>query len=130
MPRKPDPLGRRALFSQTPDPSDTQKGSREIEPGPDSDLGRRSIFTDQKVRVEKARELTRNSNLPGDGVVPKRLPIELECASCHKVSKVDLVNYLALHLPMFIWHPGRGFTRFMRCPACRQHTWVSASWKG
>jgi len=54
--------------------------------------------------------------------------LSLECSSCRVRSQVDLVEYIVLHLPVWLWRPGRGFTRFMTCPACRRRTWVSASW--
>jgi hypothetical protein len=55
-------------------------------------------------------------------------PITLHCSTCGVHSEVDMVEYLLLHLPIWLWRPGKGFTRFMTCPACRRRTWVSASW--
>jgi hypothetical protein len=55
-------------------------------------------------------------------------PVVLRCSSCGARSEVDVVEYLVLHLPVWLWRPGRGFTRFMTCPACRRRTWVSAAW--
>lgn len=52
----------------------------------------------------------------------------VECSSCRVRSQVDLVEFVVLHLPVWLWRPGRGYTRFMMCPACRRRTWVSASW--
>jgi len=52
----------------------------------------------------------------------------LQCSSCRVRSQVDLVEYIVLHLPLWLWRPGRGYTRFMTCPACRRRTWISASW--
>jgi hypothetical protein len=54
--------------------------------------------------------------------------LTLQCSSCRVRSQVDLVEYIVLHLPVWLWRPGRGYTRFMTCPACRRRTWVSASW--
>jgi hypothetical protein len=54
--------------------------------------------------------------------------LTLHCSSCRVQSQVDLVEYIVLHLPIWLWRPGRGYTRFMTCPACRRRTWVSASW--
>jgi hypothetical protein len=54
--------------------------------------------------------------------------LTLQCSSCRVRSQVDLVEYVMLHLPLWLWRPGRGYTRFMTCPACRRRTWVSASW--
>jgi hypothetical protein len=52
----------------------------------------------------------------------------LHCSSCRVRSQVDLVEYFVLHMPVWLWRPGRGYTRFMMCPACRRRTWISASW--
>ena len=54
--------------------------------------------------------------------------LALQCSSCRVRSQVDLVEYIVLHLPIWLWRPGRGYTRFMTCPACRRRTWISASW--
>jgi len=54
--------------------------------------------------------------------------LTLQCSSCRVRSHVDLVEYVVLHLPVWFWRPGRGYTRFMVCPACRRRTWISASW--
>ena len=56
--------------------------------------------------------------------------LTLHCSSCRVRSHVDLVEYIVLHLPLWFWRPGRGYTRFMSCPACHRRTWVSASWTG
>jgi hypothetical protein len=55
-------------------------------------------------------------------------PIGVECSSCGAHSDVDMLEFAMLHLPLWFWRPGRGFTQFMTCPACRRRTWVSASW--
>jgi hypothetical protein len=52
----------------------------------------------------------------------------LHCSSCRVRSQVDLVEYVVLHLPLWLWRPGRGYTSLMTCPACRRRTWISASW--
>ncbi len=54
--------------------------------------------------------------------------LTLQCSSCRVRSQVDLVEYIVLHLPLWLWRPGRGYTRFMTCPACHRRTWISASW--
>jgi hypothetical protein len=54
--------------------------------------------------------------------------LTLHCSSCRVRSQVDLVEFVVLHVPLWFWRPGRGYTRFMTCPACRRRTWVSASW--
>lgn len=54
--------------------------------------------------------------------------VRLQCATCGTRSTVDLLHFLRLHLPFFVWRPGPGFARFMTCPACRRRSWISASW--
>jgi len=55
-------------------------------------------------------------------------PVTVECSTCGTRSEVRPTEFVLLHLPVWLWRPGRGFTRFMTCPACRRRTWVSASW--
>jgi len=55
-------------------------------------------------------------------------PIGLSCSKCGTHSDVAIVKYLLLHLPYWVWRPGRGYTSLMKCPACGKRTWVSASW--
>jgi hypothetical protein len=52
----------------------------------------------------------------------------LQCSSCRAETQVDLVEYIVLHLPLWFWRPGRGYSRFMTCPSCRRRTWISAVW--
>jgi hypothetical protein len=56
-------------------------------------------------------------------------PISLSCSKCGTHSDVDVFKYLVLHLPYWLWRPGRGYTSLMKCPACGQRAWVSASWQ-
>ena len=55
-------------------------------------------------------------------------PIGLSCSKCGTHTDVDILRYLRLHLPYWVWRPGRGYTNLMKCPACGKRTWVSASW--
>jgi hypothetical protein len=55
-------------------------------------------------------------------------PISLSCSKCGIHTDVDIVKYLVLHLPWWLWRPGRGYTSLMKCPACHRRAWVSASW--
>jgi len=40
-----------------------------------------------------------------------------------------VAQFMALHLPFWLWRPGRGYARLMTCPACRRRSWLSASWR-
>ncbi|HTZ07448.1 MAG TPA: hypothetical protein VMB72_00155 [Acidimicrobiales bacterium] len=55
-------------------------------------------------------------------------PIAVDCSTCGARSEIKVAEFVVLHLPVWLWRPGRGYTRFMTCPACRRRTWVSASW--
>jgi hypothetical protein len=55
-------------------------------------------------------------------------PISLSCSKCGTHSDVDVLKYLVLHLPYWVWRPGRGYTNLMKCPACGRRAWVSATW--
>jgi hypothetical protein len=54
-------------------------------------------------------------------------PISLSCSKCGTHTGVDILKYVVLHLPWWLWRPGRGYTNLMKCPACGQRAWVSAS---
>jgi hypothetical protein len=56
-------------------------------------------------------------------------PITLTCSRCAVDSDVDVVRFVMLHLPMWFWRPGRGYTSLMRCPACGKRTWLSTTWR-
>jgi len=56
-------------------------------------------------------------------------PVVVECSSCGATSEVSMASFLALHFPFWLWRPGRGYARFMTCPACRRRCWLSASWR-
>ncbi|HMK62679.1 MAG TPA: hypothetical protein VK386_03585 [Acidimicrobiales bacterium] len=101
---EPEDVGKYALFSRFSDAVDSV----------DDDVS--SGLSHQRLSgAEPARH----------GLLP---PVEIHCSSCGSRSEVDVVGYVALHVPFFFWLPGKGFTRFMTCPACRRRTWVSASW--
>ena len=112
-----DPLGKRALFW-------APANRMEEEPLPGKEpvvAGKYALFSG----ADPDGNGIGSASAPRTGLIP---PVEVECSSCGASSEVDVVGYLGLHLPLFFWRPGRGFTRFMTCPACRRRTWVSASW--
>lgn len=112
-----DPLGKRALFwaPATRVEDDPRPGREPVV------AGKYALFSGQALDGDGAA----SAPPPRNGLLP---PVEVECSSCGTRSEVDVVGYLGLHLPFFFWRPGRGFTRFMTCPACRKRSWVSASW--
>jgi hypothetical protein len=105
MPGSTDPLGRRALFW-----APAEHGEDGARPVASEELrGRHALFS---IPEERAR---------------RGLQILLDCSRCGTRTPVDVFEYLLLHLPVFVWRPGRGYTRLMTCPACRKRTWISAS---
>jgi hypothetical protein len=137
-PRTPDVVavpGKHALFSDVGSHRAlSASGARSGAPG-----------LDRGVMGRGHHPSNRRPDAPVDGSAGRRwaaVPDELErpagsgmfgsltlhCSSCRVRSRVDLVEYIALHLPVWFWRPGRGYTRFMTCPSCRRRTWVSASW--
>jgi hypothetical protein len=144
----PDPLGKRALF-WVPGPSPEEAPSRR--PGGRPDAGRRALFS---ASARPGRPPTGGGGrrrAEVDGVVGEPVhcgtgvaanqpaattagrsrgtaAIGLRCATCGAKRQVDLWTYARLHLPVFLWRPGRGFTRFMTCPACRRRAWLEVTW--
>jgi hypothetical protein len=105
MPGSPDPLGKRALFWAPAER--TEDGARPEEP--EEVRGRHALFSIPEERTQKG------------------VHVVLDCSYCGKRTAVDLFRYVLLHVPVFLWRPGRGYTRLMTCPACRKRTWISAS---
>jgi len=119
----PDPLGKRALFWAPAERTEER-------PPRGSDVavtGKRALYSAYGPVAAEVPERGKVPTAPGApaGLVP---PVSLNCSSCGVQSDVDVVGFLALHVPFFLWRPGRGFTRFMTCPSCHRRTWISASW--
>ena len=126
-PEGPDPLGKRALYW-----APAERVEDEVRPGDDEpeDVGKYALFS-RFSDVEDDEQMAAVAGLGGErgpvgsGLVP---PVQVRCSACGSVREVGVADYLMLHVPFFLWRPGRGYTRFMTCPACRKRTWVSASW--
>jgi hypothetical protein len=137
-PRSPDGEdipGKRALFSKV-DSVTTSGGNRPRGGNPEFDRGavgrdghpsnRRGAPPDGRQAGGHGDAFPDDLERPvGSGMFGS---LAIQCSSCRTRSQVDLVEYIVLHLPVWLWRPGRGYTRFMTCPACRRRTWVSASW--
>lgn len=158
MPDAPDPLGKRALFwapaerhehgPRTSDEGDvpgkhalfTDAGSATLPSGgrprvrpSGSDAGpvdhassRRVAADGGSLDIHHIADPAQLERPSGSGMFGS---LTLQCSSCRVRSQVDLVEFVVLHLPLWFWRPGRGYTRFMTCPACRRRTWISASWR-
>ncbi len=75
-----------------------------------------------------SRVSTREKAPPSEAERHSGGPISLSCSKCGTHTDVDILKYLVLHLPWWLWRPGRGYTSLMKCPACGKRAWVSASW--
>ena len=118
-----DPLGKRALFwapAERVEDEPPRKG-RSAEQARPQDRGRHALYSAADPGSETLQEHPR-------GVFGALIgPIVLDCSSCGTRSEVEAFEFLRLHLPVWLWRPGRGYTRLMGCPACRRRTWVSVT---
>jgi hypothetical protein len=132
-PRRPEKRilpGRHALFSAgTVAPTTTPKKNGRPRPQLSGAPPARMVRSPrpQTARPPRARTVPTKVEAPppqnhGGG------PISLSCSKCGTHTGVDILKYLMLHLPWWLWRPGRGYTSLMKCPACGQRAWVSASW--
>ena len=143
----PDPLGKRALFWAPATREEDRPADRSRRGSP----GKHALFSEEAraaavlsgpgrhIAARAANDKTRRAAValqdggpsanptpgPPSGLLPA---IEVGCSSCGASSSVDLLEFFVLHLPVWFWKPGRGYSRFMTCPVCRRRTWVSTSW--
>ena len=133
MNESPDPLGKRALFWA---PAERDEGGPRRAAERDVP-GKHALFSEEaRAAVTKARPVV--SFEPSATRAPRDMrpgasrgllsSITVDCSTCGGRSEIHMTEFLMLHLPIWLWRPGRGYTRFMTCPACRRRTWVSASW--
>jgi hypothetical protein len=103
MPSSRDPLGKHALFWAPGERTDP-KPFESKGPVP----GKRALFS-----------------------APDRQPgaITLECSACRARSHVSYLEFVRRHLPVWLWLPGRRFSRLMSCPACERRAWVRVTWR-
>ena len=151
----PDPLGKRALYwmpvepeagagdDATPDgpggvgtaavvgarnrglsgagggPQAHPHGARHPRPA-----GKHALFSDATPADEPLWD--RAVATAGDPL-PARGPFTVACSRCGAVSRVGVVEFVVLQLPVCAWLPLRTFDRWMTCPACRRRTWTSVT---
>lgn len=88
--------------------------------------------TVKAIKSTKTVKAVRSGTVPNGGDRGTRGgrggPIGLSCSKCGTQSDVNVLKYLVLHMPFWVWRPGRGYTSLMKCPACGKRAWISASW--
>ncbi|MGA2838404.1 MAG: hypothetical protein ABSF84_17595 [Acidimicrobiales bacterium] len=144
----PDPLGKRALYwmpveveaevesddggGARADPA-TAAGAHHAPSGahhvPEGvrhprPAGKHALFSDATPAAEPERDL---ATATGDDPVPRIGLLSVACSRCGSVTRVGLVEFLILQLPVGVWLPMRVFDRWMTCPACRRRTWTSVT---
>ncbi len=124
----PDPLGKRALFwmpvgaeavGDDAGADGESHGTAHARPA-----GKHALFSAATPAGEEDRDTaTATAGEP----VPPRGVLTVVCSRCGSVSRVGLLEFVALHFPLGGWLPRRTFDRWMTCPACRRRSWTSVS---
>jgi hypothetical protein len=141
----PDPLGRRSLFWAT------GVGARLPEPGDDTrPLGKHAFYSQAPPGTRRSKISPRTNGKANEPAPPGKAtgtrgasrwdrlglgssgvlgPVVVDCSSCKVRTEVGVGEFAALHLPFWLWRPGRGYARRMTCPSCGRRAWLSASWR-
>jgi hypothetical protein len=117
-PRDLDPLGKRALFwapVREVESGHSAQGTAELP------LGKRALFSSAPAPDDEIGRGPSASPLTGRG------PILVTCSACGVASRVGLVDFLFLQLPLGYWLPRGRFDHRMTCPACRQRVWAGVT---
>ena len=134
----PDPLGKRALFwmpvepeadgAVGPDapiasgygaPTVPPHGARHARPA-----GKHALYSDATPADEPERD---RAVATAEDPVPARGPLSVACSRCGSVTRVGVVRFVTLHVPVGAWLPGRTYDRWMTCPACHHRSWTSVT---
>jgi hypothetical protein len=105
-----DPLGKRALFGGATGTGGALAAGSEaatdgdVELEAEADAGKRALFSQSQA---------------------KRGSMVLECSHCHARTPISLSDLAGKLITAPIFFPFRPHRRLMRCPACRDTTWVT-----
>lgn len=102
MTPKTDPLGRRALFSESPTANGTTADT-----GRSGGAGREALFTAGTRRWGT---------------------VVLDCSACGARTRVGWLDFWGRHLPFWLWFPWQRHSHWIPCPACDRRTWLGVSW--
>lgn len=134
----PDPLGKRALYWMSVDTlagehgvddrglagASTSGDRRWATGGRSRPAGKHALYSDATPAGEAVRA---TSSPTADEPVPRRGILTVACSTCGAVSRVGLLQFMVLQVPVGAWFPRRQFDRWMTCPACRRRTWTSVT---
>lgn len=85
--------------------------------------GKRSLFTSRPSQDQhadgKEALFSRADEAPG--------PVTIECSQCEATTTVGALDAARRIMGLSVWIPGRTYSRRLRCPSCRQRTWVRLS---
>lgn len=99
---KADPLGRRALFSESP----TANGS--------------TTETERSGRAGKEALYSAGTRRFGTVIV--------NCSDCGARTRLSWLDFWTRHLPFWLWFPWKRHAHWIPCPACERRTWLGVSW--
>jgi len=133
----PDPLGKRALYWMPVEPEAGADPAGEVvthrvDPTHPSTgrapharpAGKHALFSDATPADEPQRD---RSTVTADDPLPPKGMLAVACSTCGSVTRVGVIEFLVLQLPLGAWLPGRTFDRWMTCPSCRRRTWTSVT---
>jgi hypothetical protein len=113
-PRRPDPLGKRALFWVPP--GQGERGDPGVTAAP---LGKRALYSAAEATAEDVVPPSLENPMAGRG------PVTVECQRCRAVSRISLLDLVLFQFPVGYWLPRGGFDHRMTCPSCRRRAWAS-----
>ena len=133
----PDPLGKRALFWMPVEPEaegdalldgpaavDLDREAVASGPRHARPAGRHALFSDATPAGEPERD---RATVTATDPVHDHGPLSVACSRCGGVTRVGVVEFVALHFPVAVWLPGRTYDRRITCPACRHRAWTSVT---
>lgn len=130
MPRRRDPLGKRALFwLGDVQASGASRAAGDVSPpaggvgppgGGAAGRGKQALFSGTAERAGHAEQASSDPLL-------NRGPVAVGCPECGVVSRIGALDFVLYQLPLGVWLPRGRFSHWMTCPACRRRVWASVS---
>ncbi len=111
-PTRPDPLGKRALFS----PPAASRPEEE--------------FQDEKRPMHRPATREGVKALYSMDTEPRLGTVVVECSECLAHTRISVLDAGARIWWFSLWIPGKRFSRRLACPACDHRTWCRIRWTG